>query len=724
MPEPQSQDETKSALGHTKLISGPNPVPVDALSTNAQGDPSQPTSPANQHPLPTNIGRFEVRACLGGGAFGWVYRAFDPTLRREVAVKLPRADRLQSQLDRSRFLNEARAAATIRHPQVVPVHEVGEVDGTPFIVMGYVAGPTLADVVRQRGQAFPPAEAAKIVRSLALAVQAAHDKGVVHRDLKPGNVLLDTEHGQYVVTDFGLARVVDPNDPRTSTTGIAGTPAYMPPEQARGDTAAIGPRSDVYALGVILFELLTGRLPFTGNSVADVISQVLMVPPPSAMSLNANIPAGLDVVCRKAMAKAPDDRYSSAHELAATLAPFATEPESHMQSTQVFPNLSPAQQSASRGRGRLVGVGLLGFGGAAAIALGLFLNQSREQHANTPPDESRPPTPPPAGFNQAAERRAAEWVLRNGGSVEVLDIPSGTKISPTSPQQLPTEFRLVRLELSAHMAVTDEAVIANLTGLSGLQSLSLLACPELTNAGLAVIAKLPNLQHLSLRFCLKVNDTGVATLERHPTLRDVYIAGSGMTAKGVATLATIPHLEVLSFHGHAINDDWLKAAAGVPALKQLYCGFSQNHPGGEITAAGFGHLKTLTQLYLIDLDSAVIADGALKGLPELPALNQLFLAKIPVSDDDLADLVRKYPNLISLALHESKVTDAGMATVANLKFLERVYLDGTSVTDKGLRLLATCEKLRLVSALGTRITPEGVERLQAVLPESKVSLQK
>jgi hypothetical protein len=306
----------------------------------------------------------------------------------------------------------------------------------------------------------------------------------------------------------------------------------------------------------------------------------------------------------------------------------------------------------------------------------------------------------------------------------VLDIPSGAKISPTSPQQLPTEFRLVRLELSAHKAVTDEAVIANLTGLSGLHSLSLLACPELTNAGLAAVAKLPGLRHLTLRYCLKVNDAGIALVERHPTLRDVYISGSSMTAKGVASLATIPNLEVLSFHGHAINDDWLKAAARVPALKQLYCGFSQNHPGGEITAEGFGHLKTLKQLYLLDLDSAVVADGALKGLPELPALNQLFLAKLPVSDDDLAELVRKYPNLMALALHESKVTDAGMATVAKLEFLERVYLDGTSVTDTGLQLLATCEKLRLVSGLRTRITPEGAERLKAVLPECKVNLEK
>ena len=119
-----------------------------------------------------------------------------------------------------------------------------------------------------------------------------------------------------------------------------------------------------------------------------------------------------------------------------------------------------------------------------------------------------------------------------------------------------------------------------------------------------------------------------------------------------------------------------------------------------------------------------LADGALEGLPELPALNQLFLAKLPVSDDDVVALVRKYPNLIAIALHDSKVTDAGMATVAKLEFLERVYLDGTSVSDKGLQLLANCEKLRMVSALRTAITPEGVGELQGVLPECKVSLGK
>ena len=314
---PQHPPEPGST--QTRLISGPSGLPPLFRSTGSPTDtaPARPGGPA-----PDRIGRFEVRACLGGGAFGWVYRAFDPTLRREVAIKLPRAERLRTAGDRARFLNEARAAATIRHPHVVPVYEIGDADGTPFIVMGYVPGETLAEILGERGGPFPTHEAARVVASLALAVQAAHDRGVVHRDLKPANVLFDPDHGEYVVSDFGLARVTDPDDPKESATGVAGTPAYMPPEQARGDSAAVGPRSDVYALGVMLFELLTGKLPFTGGSVAEVIARVLTAPPPPPSALRPDVPPGLDAVCRQAMAKAPDDRFATAQDMAAALGPF------------------------------------------------------------------------------------------------------------------------------------------------------------------------------------------------------------------------------------------------------------------------------------------------------------------------------------------------------------------------------------------------------------------
>ncbi len=726
MSEPRPPDDTGSHLGKTKLISGPNAVPSGARSTASQGGAFDVTGqPTDAHPLPQAIGRFEVRACLGGGAFGWVYRAFDPTLRREVAIKLPRAERLQTPIDRARFLNEARAAATIRHPHVVPVHEIGEMDGTPFIVMGYVPGPTLAAVLTQRKEAFPPHEAAKIVRSLALAVQAAHDKGVVHRDLKPANVLFDPEHAEYVVTDFGLARVVDPSDPRVSTTGIAGTPSYMPPEQARGESAAIGPRSDVYALGVILFELLTGRLPFTGGSVAEVISKVLMAPPPAASSLQANIPPALDAVCRKAMAKEPDDRYSSAAELAATLSQI-DEPESLPHATQTFQRSSPVRSVPAKRNTRLVAIiALLLI--AVIVAIGVSLSGSSKQKDTAKTDGTQPtipgPTPvqvgPKTKADPSADRRAAEWVLQVNGTLEVLDTKTGAKRTPATVAELPAEFQVTRIRINDPEVVTDEAVIANLKELSGLQVVDFGACQQLTNVGLVHIARLPALTFIGIRYCPRVTDQGIASLARHPTLRDVYIIGSGMTADGIATLATIPNLNALSFHGHPITDEWLAAASRARGLRQLYCGYSQDRTGAGVSAEGLSHLKELKHLYLLDLDSAALEIGALKGMPELPSMLQLFLRKIPVTDEELV-VVLKYPKLEILVLTDARVTDVGMATVAKLASLRTLFLEGTKVGDDGLLTLSTCKSLLSLWIAGTKVSLAGIAGFKIVLPECEV----
>ncbi|MCE9565490.1 MAG: protein kinase [Planctomycetes bacterium] len=720
MSEPRPPDDTESKLGKTKLVSGPSAIPSEARLTASHGFAFDNTN----QPLPQSIGRFEVRACLGSGAFGWVYRAFDPTLRREVAIKLPRPDRLQTPNDRARFLNEARAAATIRHPHVVPVHDVGELDGIPVIVMGYGPGPPLAAVLTERTEPFAPHEAARIVRSLALAVQAAHDKGVVHRDLKPANVLFDPEHAEYVVTDFGLARVVDPNDPRASSTGVAGTPSYMPPEQARGDSAAVGPRSDVYALGVILFELLTGRLPFTGGSVADVISQVLITPPPTASSLQANIPAALDAVCRKAMAKSPDGRYSSALELATTLTPLTT-PDSLDLTAQTVEMKPPSKTAPQRTHWRITIPALLVMAIVAVVAI--FLLNSGKQNATrtdvSPDTKTNPPVgpTPKSGATASADRRAAEWVLKCGGMLEVIDTKSGTKLNPKTVAELPAEFQVTRLMISDSKAVTDAAVIANLSGLKGLRAVEFHFASELTNSGLEHLSRIPDLKLLGLRYCSKITNAGVFALKNHPTLRDVYISGSAMTVEGVLALATIPNLEVFGFHGHPSTDSWFEAASHAPNLKQLYAGYSQDHLGGRVTATGLSYLAKLKHVYLLDLDSAALVPGAAKGLPELPALNQLFLRKVPLSDGELVDVVRKYPRLEALALHETSVTEKGMETVAELASLQRLYLDGTKVGDLGLKHLTACKKLSYVSVSNTNVTDEGIREFRKALPRCEVN---
>jgi WD40 repeat protein len=293
-----------------------------AGDTSAPRD-SAPNPPAAPAALPGRVGRFEVLSLLGEGAFGRVFRARDPVLGREVAVKVPRPGALAPGEESERFLREAQAAATVQHPNVCPVYEVGRDErGTPFIVMALVAGQSLAAVLRGRKEPPPPRQAVQIARKLALALHAAHQKGVVHRDLKPPNVIFDRDRRDVVVMDFGLARHRAPGDARQTQEGtLLGSPAYMAPEQARGNVRAVGPLSDVYALGVVLYEMLAGRLPFVG-SVADVLGQVLHTEPEPPSRHRPGVDARLEALCLRALAKDPTRRYPSMKDFAEALGEY------------------------------------------------------------------------------------------------------------------------------------------------------------------------------------------------------------------------------------------------------------------------------------------------------------------------------------------------------------------------------------------------------------------
>jgi WD40 repeat protein/tetratricopeptide (TPR) repeat protein len=276
------------------------------------------TAPYRPEELPETIGKFEVLEQLGRGAFGAVYKAHDPELERTVALKVPRAGYFGTPEEQERFLREARSTAQLSHPGIVPVHEIGHERGLPYIVSDYIDGLTLADLLTGGRPAFR--ESAELVARIADAVDHAHRQKVIHRDLKPSNVLIDAA-GQPHVTDFGLARRDEGEITVTLDGQILGTPAYMSPEQAAGDVRQVDARSDIYSLGVVLYELLTGELPFRGNK-RMLLHQVLHDEPRPPRRLNDRIPADLETVCLKAMAKEPRRRYGTAAELAADLRRF------------------------------------------------------------------------------------------------------------------------------------------------------------------------------------------------------------------------------------------------------------------------------------------------------------------------------------------------------------------------------------------------------------------
>src|SRR5262245_33467601 len=275
-------------------------------------------TPPEEAPLP-EIPGYEVEEVLGVGGMGVVFRARHLRLNRVVALKMTLAGAYAGPHERDRFQREAEAVARLQHPNVVQVHDVGESDGGPYFTMEFGAGGSLAQ--KMSGHPQPAREGAALVATLAGAVQVAHTAGIVHRDLKPANVLL-TADSTPKITDFGLARRLDGDTGLTGSGAAVGTPSYMAPEQAQGQRALVGPLADIYALGAILYETLTGRPPFRAESAAETIQQVIARDPVPPSRLNHSVPRDLDTICLKCLRKEPGLRYGRASALADDLGRF------------------------------------------------------------------------------------------------------------------------------------------------------------------------------------------------------------------------------------------------------------------------------------------------------------------------------------------------------------------------------------------------------------------
>ncbi len=266
-----------------------------------------------------SFGKYHLLGELGRGGMGVVYKARHKELDRVVAIKMILSSHLASQEQIDRFYAEARAAARIRSANIVGIHDVGQIHGQHYFAMDFMAGPSLADLIRQGP--IEPNLAARQVSIVARAVDDLHAQGVVHRDLKPSNVLHD-EAGRPCVTDFGLAKLLESDGRVTRSGAIVGTPGYMAPEQAAGKTSEVGPRSDIYSLGAILYEMITGRPPFTGETPLDTLVQVLEGEPPRPRRIRPEVPRALERICLKCLERHSEDRYASARELADDLDRF------------------------------------------------------------------------------------------------------------------------------------------------------------------------------------------------------------------------------------------------------------------------------------------------------------------------------------------------------------------------------------------------------------------
>ena len=318
-------------------ISDPS-YPTDV--TRAQGAAILATMPettaSGRQRGTSRFGRFQILTTLGQGGFGIVFLAWDPTLRRQVALKVPQPETLMTPEARKRFQREAHAAAGLDHPNIVPVYETGSVGSVTYIAAAYCPGPTLADWLARQVQPLPVRDAARLVATLAHAVEHAHERGVLHRDLKPSNILLkhaaadDLAHGNNEpldafeprITDFSLSKIADGSGPETKSGVPFGSPPYMAPEQAEGKLKLIGPPTDVYGLGCILYELLAGSPPFRGEGQLDTLRRVIADVPIPLRRVRKDTPVELEAIVLKCLEKNPARRFPSARDLADDLDRF------------------------------------------------------------------------------------------------------------------------------------------------------------------------------------------------------------------------------------------------------------------------------------------------------------------------------------------------------------------------------------------------------------------
>ncbi|MBL7044814.1 MAG: protein kinase [Pirellulaceae bacterium] len=289
--DPQPQEVTCPNCGST--------VEVDPEATIA-------------HPkLPKKIGRYRVLDSLGQGSFGVVYKAYDPELKLTVAIKMARPQSLDTQVRRERFLGDARAAARLNHKNIVRAHDIGHECGVPYIVSDFIDGMTLDEFLS--GDRLTFKETAELAAQMADALGYAHGEGVVHRDVKPSNILIDRT-GKPYLTDFGLAHRDEEGGHVTLSGELLGTPAYMSPEQAGGESRNADGRSDLFSLGVVLYRLLTGELPFRGRGHM-LLSQIQNDEPPPPRRLNDQVPRDLETICLKCLEKEPRNRYPTGQDL-------------------------------------------------------------------------------------------------------------------------------------------------------------------------------------------------------------------------------------------------------------------------------------------------------------------------------------------------------------------------------------------------------------------------
>lgn len=664
------------------------------------------------------VDRFLIRGVLGTGGFGKVFRAYDPQLEREVAIKIPRFSTWRNSLDCQHRLNEARAAAIVTHPNICPIYEVGVEQQRPYIVMACIDGESLSKVIAERGIS-DESSIILLTLQIALAMEEAHRHGIIHRDLKPANILMD-HRGNPILTDFGLAaRTVADNEDEEHIQPHGGTSYYMPPEQVRGEVT--GPASDIYSLGTTFYELLAGRRPFVGNKT-EVRKQILEAVPLPPSHYRPEISPCADAICLKALEKNPVDRFASMMEMADCLREVlkASDPDELYAHVEKFRISESASDSASHQfvKKNTAAVNWRASPWVLLIGILLIIATILTGRSMFFSDPTAPVTERKKSAPQSADQLAAQWLVSVGATFDIRINENNLTI--TRSAEIPKEpFQIFHIDLSHHRGlrnqhlaklkdlislrslllpdtqITDEA----LTHLRGLTELELLWMDRtgVTDAGLSHLWNLKKLESLSLNGT-QIKGDGLRSISGHTVLKRLSLKQTQVDNQGIRSLGEFPFLTHVWLDGTRVGDEGLEVFKHLPDLLEV----SLNRT--DVQGPGLRHLTALPKLQLLGLNSTDLHDQGLGELGVFPALTHLFANSTELGNEGLCSLVKAAPHLIRLSIGRTHVTGSGAECLNHLPKLEMLDLDGIPISRKAMETLLTLPSLK---ALSLRSSPIG-----------------
>jgi serine/threonine protein kinase len=529
-------------------------------------------SPPEQPDEIGRLGEYRVLEVLGVGGMGIVFKAEDPTLRRLIALKVMRPAMAARRFAKDRFLREAASTAAIEHEHIVAIHRVGACGNLAFIAMQFLRGESLRARLQREGK-FDQREVLRIGRQVADGLAAAHQSGLVHRDVKPDNIWLEEETGRVKILDFGLARAMD-DDPGWTQSGIVlGTPRYMAPEQVLGED--LDPRCDLFSLGSVLYRLAAGKAPFGGNNLASALLAVSQANPPPLATLCPDLDPALSRLIMQLLSRDREQRPRSAAEVSLALQEIEKQRGAGSAKTATgSPDPAPSALWPARRTFFVIG-------GAAFLAFGCMLcvwifgfpsrrqvEEHRQKSAGEPitSDEALSPGDLPfARDARTADREAAQWVWDLGGEV-AIDTSTASGVFFRPPRALPDEpFSLTSIDLAQNPGVQDD----DLKRLTGLRSLSMLNLSETAvgDEGIAHLTDLPELDYLNL-VATQVTENGLPVIARLPQLTQLYLSRCPIHDAAAPYLREM-NLSQLTVDGAEITFEGLTQLAGNNRLQSL-----------------------------------------------------------------------------------------------------------------------------------------------------------